>query len=193
MVWRLLKMKGRQYDKTHLVSWWVGRYSRRGLPLRGRGAYGPVLTHGPRVVAADAAGAEALVGVLKIIKDASYNKTREPPWRAMEMRHPLWWLGPPPLPKGTGFSGRLGSPTNPVRWSDSSSFATPAELGALWTLASVPHDSVEERRAVYSVPRMGWQGNTIRKGAKRPENRVTRFPVDAQRTHFEGAIATRKM
>ena len=42
-----------------------GLYSRRGLPLRGRGAYGPVLTHGPRVVAADAAGAEALVGVLK--------------------------------------------------------------------------------------------------------------------------------
>ena len=29
----------------------------------------------------------------------------------------------------------------------------------------------------YSVPRMGWQGNTIRKGAKRPENRVTRFPA----------------
>ena len=24
---------------------------------------------------------------------------------------------------------------------------------------------------------MGWQGNTIRKGAKRPENRVTRFPT----------------
>ena len=71
VVWRLLKMKGRQYDKTHLVSWWVGRYSRRDLPLRGRGAYGPV----PRVVAADAAGAEALVGVLKIIKDASINKT----------------------------------------------------------------------------------------------------------------------
>ena len=86
MVWRLLKMKGRQYDKTHLVSWWVGRYSRRGLPLRGRGAYGPVLTHGPRVVAAEAAGAEALVGVLKIIKDASYNKTIQPPWRAMEKR-----------------------------------------------------------------------------------------------------------
>ena len=128
VVWRLLKMKGRQYDKTHLVSWWVGRYSRRGLPLRGRGAYGPVLTHGPRVVATDAAGAEALVGVLKIIKDASYNKTREPPWRAMEKRHPLWWLAPPSLPKGkhvTGFSGRSRSPTNPVRWSDSSSFATP--------------------------------------------------------------------
>ena len=31
-------------------------------------------------------------------------------------------------------------------------------------------------------PEQGWQGNTIRKGAKRPENRVTRFPVDAQRT-----------
>ena len=48
-----------------------------------------MLTHGPRVVAADAAGADALVGVLKIIKDASYNKTREPPWRAMEKRPPL--------------------------------------------------------------------------------------------------------
>jgi len=44
-----------------------------------RGAYGPVLTHGPRVVVAYAAGAEALVGVLKIIKNVSYNKTREPP------------------------------------------------------------------------------------------------------------------
>ena len=73
------------------MGWWANLYSRRGLPLRGRGAYGPVLTHGPRVVAAEAAGAEALVGVLKIIKDASYNKTREPPWRAMEKR-PLWWL-----------------------------------------------------------------------------------------------------
>ena len=54
-------------------------YSQRDLPLRGRGAYGPVLTHGPRVVVAYAAGAEALVGVLKIIKNVSYNKTREPP------------------------------------------------------------------------------------------------------------------
>ena len=129
------------------------------------GAEGRMASIGPSSLGAKgcvavAQGAKAVVGVLKIIKDASYNKTREPPWRAMEMRHPLWWLGPPPLPKGTGFSGRLGSPTNPVRWSDSSSFATPAELGALWTLASVPHDSVEERRAVYSVPRMGWQGNT---------------------------------
>ena len=92
VVWRLLKMKGRQYDKTHLVSWWVGRYSRRGLPLRGTG---------PRVVAADAAGAEALAGVLKIIKDASYNKTMEPPWRAREKRHPLWRLRHHLYPKGS--------------------------------------------------------------------------------------------
>ena len=63
-------------------------YSRRGLLLRGRGAYGPV----PRVVAADAAGAEALVGVLKIIKDASYNKTREPPWRAGKRGTPFGGL-----------------------------------------------------------------------------------------------------
>ena len=38
-------------------------YSHRGLRLRRRGAYGPVLTHGPRVVAADAAGAKAVEGV----------------------------------------------------------------------------------------------------------------------------------
>ena len=37
-------------------------YSRRGLRLWRRGAYGPVLTHGPRVVAADAAGAKAVEG-----------------------------------------------------------------------------------------------------------------------------------
>ena len=27
-------------------------------------------------------------------------------------------------------------------------------------------------------PEQGWQGNTIHKEAKRPENRVTRFPVE---------------
>ena len=42
----------------------------------------------------------------------------------------------------------------------------------------------EERpsRCFILPPEQGWQGNTIRKEAKRPENRVTRFPVDAQRT-----------
>ena len=39
-----------------------------------------------------------MVGVLKIIKDASYNKTREPPWRAMEKRPPLV-AAPPPSPQ----------------------------------------------------------------------------------------------
>ena len=67
-----------------------------------------MLTHGPRVVAADAAGAEALVGVLKIIKDASYNKTREPPWRAMEKRHSPLVAAPPPFPPlKRGDYGRL--------------------------------------------------------------------------------------
>ena len=73
-----------------------------------------MLTHGPRVVAADAAGTEALVGVLKIIKDASYNKTREPPWQAREKRHPLWWLR---------------------------HHLSPALAGALWVLTNVPHDA----------------------------------------------------
>ena len=100
VVGAFLEIWGSQYDKIDLVGWWAGRYSRRGLPLRGRGAYGPVLTHGPRVVAADAAGTEALVGVLKIIKDASYNKTIKPPWRAMEKRPPFGGCATTFPPKG---------------------------------------------------------------------------------------------
>ena len=38
------------------------------------------------------------------------------------------------------------------------------------------------RGVLFFPPEQGWQGNTIRKGAKQPENRVTRFPMDAQRT-----------
>ena len=72
----------------------------------------------------------------------------------MEKKLPPLVAAPPPLPKGkhvTGFSGRLGSPTNPVRWSDSSSFATPVQ-GALWTLAVVLHDSVGKHREVLFCP-----------------------------------------
>ena len=75
-------------------------------------------------MAADAAGAKALVGVLKIIKGRHYDKTREPPWRAMEKRHPLWWLRHHLFPV----------------------------QGALWTLNSVPHNSTGKRREVYSLP-----------------------------------------
>ena len=124
-------------------------------------------------MAADAAGAKALVGVIKIIKGHHYDKTREPPWRAMEKRHPpLLVAPPPPSPKGkhvtgfsvvcdslqhgyhrlTGFSGRLGSPTNPVRWSDSSSFATPASLVGLWVLSIVLHTSTGKHREVLFSP-----------------------------------------
>ena len=41
-------------------------------------------------------------------------------------------------------------------------------------------DAYEESvsRCFILPPEQGWQGNTIRKGAKRPENRVTRFPVE---------------
>ena len=45
-------------------------------------------------------------------------------------------------------------------------------------LAMGSHASAGKHRVFYSVPWMGWQGNTIRKEAKRPENRVTRFPVE---------------
>ena len=75
------------------------------------------------------------------------------------LRHsPLWWLAPPPFPRKRGH------------------YKAPlcCELlmkGLLF-------------RALFCPLNRGWQGNTIRKEAKRPENRVTRFPVDAQRTHF---------
>ena len=41
-------------------------------------------------------------------------------------------------------------------------------------------DAYEENasRCFILPPEQGWQGNTIRKEAKRPENRVTRFPVE---------------
>ena len=49
----------------------------------------------------------------------------------------------------TGFSGRSRSLTNPVRWCDSSTLATPVQ-GALWVLGIVPHVPIGKHRAVYS-------------------------------------------
>ena len=80
-------------------------------------------------------------------------------------QHPLWWLTPPPCPLGsvsldsqspigslqhgyhrlTGFSGRSCSPTNPVRWCDSSSLATPIQ-GALWVLGGGVNLSLWQQR-----------------------------------------------
>ena len=37
------------------------------------------------------------------------------------------------------------------------------------------------RGVLFCPPEQGWQGNTIRREAKRPENRVTRFPVEKSR------------
>ena len=41
------------------------------------------------------------VGVLLEIWGRHYDKTREPPWRAGEKRHPLWWLRHHLYPKGS--------------------------------------------------------------------------------------------
>ena len=129
-------------------------------------------------------------------------KPSQPPWRAGEKRHPLWWLRHHLYPKGsmsldfrvallpyihcchrlTGFSGRFRSLTNPVRWCNSSSFATPpAKFGGatkgkrpygqarrltspdlhilcrmctvpLWVLIIVPHDSEGKCREVLFSP-----------------------------------------
>ena len=59
--------------------------------------------------------------------------------------------------------------------------APPSPRGAVgpWVLS---HGAMSLQKSIecfiLSPPRMGWQGNTIRKGEKRPENRVTRFPVE---------------
>ena len=79
-------------------------------------------------------------------------KTIQPPLRVMEKRHPPLVAGATTFapvgsvsldsqsPKGslqhgyhrlTGFSGRFRSPTNPVRWCDSSSLATPYAGGTM--------------------------------------------------------------
>ena len=79
-------------------------------------------------------------------------KPLQPPWRAMEI---------PPLVAGaTTF---------------------PRKRGHYGYLAMGPCLCKKAWKPILP-PEQGWQGNTIRKGAKRPENRVTRFPVDAQRT-----------
>ena len=51
----------------------------------------------------------------------------------------------------------------------------------LWALGGVPHDFKGKRREAYSVPCIGWQANLVRRGAKRPENQVRRFPVEKVR------------
>ena len=86
-------------------------------------------------------------------------KTIQPPC-GRENAIPLWWLAPPPFPR--------------KRW----------DYGCL----AMEPCLCRKHKVIYSVPRMGWQGNTIRKGAKRPENRVTRFPVEkVRRSRIRGS------
>ena len=54
----------------------------------------------------------------------------------------------------------------------------PPQAGALWVLSNGAMSLQESIERFILPPEQGWQGNTIRKEAKRPENRVTRFPVE---------------
>ncbi len=100
-------------------------YPRRGLRLRRRGAYGPVLTHGPKVVFAVAQGAKAVVGAFK----NNWAPVCIKPYNRPCGR---WKSGPPLVAGATTF--------------------LPAEPGALWVLSSVLHDTTGKRREVYSSP-----------------------------------------
>ena len=75
----------------------------------------------------------------------------------------------------TGFSGRFRSPTNPVRWCDSSSLATPQVVAEQSSAKRLSHKWHKAQHGLLCPRTAGWQGNTIRRGAQRPENRVTRF------------------
>ena len=54
----------------------------------------------------------------------------------------------------------------------------PPQAVGLWVLSNVDMSLQESIERSILPPEQGWQGNTIRKEAKRPENRVTRFPVE---------------
>ena len=98
-----------------------------------------------------AQGAKAVVWRLLKMKERHYYKTfttalagdgKAPPFGGWRHHLARWeachWI-----------RGSRGSPMSPVP------LPPPLFEGALWVLSSVPHDSVEERRAVDSVPRMG--------------------------------------
>ena len=67
--------------------------------------------------------------------------------------------------------GSQSSPMNPVP-------LPPPQAVALWVLSTGAMSLQESIERFILPPEQGWQGNTIRKEAKRPENRVTRFPVE---------------
>ena len=54
----------------------------------------------------------------------------------------------------------------------------PPQAVGLWVLSHGAMSLQESIERFILPPEQGWQGNTIRKEAKRPENRVTRFPVE---------------
>ena len=217
------------------------RYSRRGLRLRRRGAYSPVLTHGLRVVSplgkrltmicASLALLHPLLSLTHWIfrslmlpyKSSSHSANHvrcaslRSGGRRLAVRKTIEYqigaLPRTPFPAAREFAP-VGSMSldSRVAWLpyESSSFATsrgneryeeknrgvicfmyysgnpplvagattsPPQAVGLWVLSHGAM-SLQESIETYSVSRMGWQGNTIRKGAKRPENRVTRFPVE---------------
>ena len=85
-----------------------------------RGAYGPVLSHGPRVASLRSRGKGCGRRLQKKL-GASLYKTKQPPLRAMEKRPPLV----------------AGATTLP-----------PAPLGALWVLSIVSHKALWEGESV---------------------------------------------
>ena len=65
----------------------------------------------------------------------------------------------------TGFSGRFRSPTNPVRWCDSSSLATPQAVAEQSSAKRLSHKWQKAQHGLLCPRTAGWQGNTIRRGA----------------------------
>jgi|GEM_PF-1203287 len=204
------------------------RYSRRGLRLRRRGAYSPVLTHGLRVVSplgkrltmicASLALLHPLLSLTHWIfrslmlpyKSSSHSANHvrcaslRSGGRRLAVRKTIEYqigaLPRTPFPAAREFPSRgneryeeknrgvicfMYYSGNPPLVAGATT--SPPQAVGLWVLSHGAM-SLQESIETYSVSRMGWQGNTIRKGAKRPENRVTCFPVEkVRRSRIRGA------
>ena len=113
-------------DKYQSAGWHFPVFPQEPAAARQRGIW-PCANARAKGCVAVAQGAKAVVGALWEIRDAIMIKPSQPRLRRVEMRRP------PLVPYGTTF--------------------LPAELGALWMLAIVPHDSTgKHREALFTPP-----------------------------------------
>ena len=178
------------------------QYSRRGLRLRRRGAYGTHRAFGPRCqglcrkVASLRSGGRRLA--VRITIEYQIGALPRTPFPATREFAPVGSMSLDSRVAGlpyesSSFATSRGNEryeeknrgvicfmyysSNPPLVSGATTF--PPLQGGTTTCAYCRAAYEESVSRCFILPsEQGWQGNTIRKGAKRPENRVTRFPVE---------------